>query len=51
MLLAPCFSNLKKESSDKGALYIVPDNRDDKTLEKHLQLCDARKLVLNGKPE
>ena len=29
------------------ALHIVPDNRDDKMLEKHLQLCDARKLVLD----
>ena len=39
------------ECFELRALHVVPDNRDDKTLEKHLQLCDARKLVLNVNPE
>lgn len=39
------------ECFELRALHIVPDNRDDKMLEKHLQLCDARKLVLNVNPE
>ena len=35
------------ECFELRALHVVPDNRDDKMLEKHLQLCDARKLVLD----